>query len=88
MSNPSKSPLTAVNVLVAVAIAIVTTSFWAFVNRPEQEPAWPERIQGMSFSPMRAEHDPIRHVLPTAEQIDDARAHPAIRARGAQRRGL
>jgi exo-beta-1,3-glucanase (GH17 family)/cellulose synthase/poly-beta-1,6-N-acetylglucosamine synthase-like glycosyltransferase len=53
-----------------VVIAAVTISFWALINRPEVEPAWPEIIQGFSFSPMGMEHDPIKGVLPTADEID------------------
>lgn len=62
--------MTGVNILIAVAIAAVTISFWAFVSRPDNEPPWPERIQGFSFSPMRSGQSPLDGKLPTAEQID------------------
>ena len=56
--------------MIAISVAIVTISLWAFLNRPEQEPPWPKRIQGFSFSPMRADDDPVKSILPTEEDID------------------
>jgi len=60
-----------INIIIAVAIAAITISMWALLNRPESEPAWPEVIQGFSFSPMRAHHDPLAMLNPTAEEIDE-----------------
>jgi len=62
--------MTRANILIAIAIAVLTISFWAAINRPEKEPPWPERIQGFSFSPMRENQSPIDHILPSAEEID------------------
>jgi len=62
--------LTTVNVVITVAIAALTVSFWAFLNRPEQLPPWPARIQGFSFSPMRSGEDPSRGIYPAAAEID------------------
>ncbi len=58
------------NVLVGVAIAIFTVGFWALMNRPEEQPSWPGRIHGFSFSPMRADQSPLARVYPSVEQID------------------
>lgn len=58
------------NIIIALAIAALTISFWALLNRPEVEPPWPEIIQGFSFSPMGIQHDPAKGILPTAEDID------------------
>ncbi len=58
------------NILISIAIAVICISFWAFLNQPETEPPWPERIQGFSFSPMREGQSIIQHVLPTEEEID------------------
>lgn len=44
---------------------------WAFLNQPEKEVPWPQTIQGFSYSPMRAEHDPEKKRYPTEEQILD-----------------
>ncbi len=62
--------MTRINIVIAAAIAAITVSLWAYINRPETEPAWPDVIQGFSFSPMRAYHDPLKHKLPNAEEIE------------------
>ncbi len=62
--------MTRANILIYIAIAVISMSFWAMLNQPEIEPAWPSRIQGFSFSPMRAWHDPVKNELPTEEEID------------------
>lgn len=59
-----------INIVIAVIVAAVTYGLLAYMNRPEIEPAWPERVQGFSFSPMRAEHDPIVGKVATVEQIE------------------
>lgn len=54
--------------LVAAANLLV----WAWLNRPhEQAPAWDGKIMGLSFSPMRRDHDPLKERLPTPEQIEE-----------------
>lgn len=58
------------NIIIAAAVAVLTFSFWAFINQPEHEPLWPKIVPGFSFQPMRAEHDPFNGILPTEEQID------------------
>jgi exo-beta-1,3-glucanase (GH17 family)/cellulose synthase/poly-beta-1,6-N-acetylglucosamine synthase-like glycosyltransferase len=62
--------MTRTNIIITVAIAAVTLSLWALFNRPELEPAWPERIDGFSFSPMRMGQSPITGKLPSDAQID------------------
>jgi len=63
--------MTRANILISIAIAVVSISFWALLNRPGEEPAWPTRIQGLSFSPMRAWNDPIfKKSYPTEKEID------------------
>jgi len=62
--------MNSINIIIAAAIAAVSISIHAWLNRPTQEPPWPPVIQGFAFSPMRAEHDPTRHILPSAEQIE------------------
>ena len=63
--------MTRVNLLVCIAVSLVVLSIWAFFNRPETEPPWPERIQGFSFSPLRVGDNPIEHKLPSEEDIDN-----------------
>jgi exo-beta-1,3-glucanase (GH17 family)/cellulose synthase/poly-beta-1,6-N-acetylglucosamine synthase-like glycosyltransferase len=56
--------------VIGISIAILTISLWAFLNRPEEEPPWPRRIQGFSFSPMRADESPLASAYPTEAEID------------------
>ncbi len=62
--------MTRANILIAVAVAVITISFWGYLNRPEQEPPWPERIQGFSFSPLREGQSSIDHILPSEAEIE------------------
>jgi exo-beta-1,3-glucanase (GH17 family)/cellulose synthase/poly-beta-1,6-N-acetylglucosamine synthase-like glycosyltransferase len=68
-SGPA-SAMNKINIIIAVAIAAVTISIWAWINRPDTEPPWPQVIQGFSFSPMRAHNDPLEGNLPTTEEIE------------------
>ena len=54
----------------ALLIGALTTLLWAVLNQPNQEPPWPEVVQGFSFNPMRADSDPAAGRYPTVEQID------------------
>jgi exo-beta-1,3-glucanase (GH17 family)/cellulose synthase/poly-beta-1,6-N-acetylglucosamine synthase-like glycosyltransferase len=58
------------SVIIAVAIAILSVSLWALANRPEQEPPWPKRIQGFSFSPFRSDQSPLDEKYPSVKQLD------------------
>ena len=58
------------NFIIVMAVAIMVVSLWSFTNRPEQEPAWPSRVQGFSFSPMHAGQSPLIQVYPTEAEID------------------
>lgn len=60
-----------INIIITVAIAAVTISVWAWINRPDTEPPWPAVIQGFSFSPMRAHNNPMLGSFPTVEEIDE-----------------
>lgn len=57
-------------IIVAAVFAALTFGLWAYVNRPTLEPPWPERVQGMAFSPFYSGQDPVVQVLPSAAQID------------------
>ena len=60
-----------VNIIITVAIAALTISVWAWINRPDTEPPWPAMIQGFSFSPMRADDNPMLGNFPTAQEIEE-----------------
>lgn len=58
------------NILICIAVAAIFISCWAFLNKPENEPPWPKRIQGFSFSPMRPGNDPVKHILPSEAEVE------------------
>ncbi len=58
------------NLIIATIIAAVTVTLWAYINRPESEPAWPAVIPGFCFSPMQQDDDPTDNRWPTIEEID------------------
>ena len=60
-----------ITIAIPVLIAALTVALWALMNRPSVEPPWPTRIQGYSFSPMRADDNPERAIYPTAAEIDE-----------------
>lgn len=57
--------------LVAIVFAAITLALWAYLNKPVDEPEWPQRgVQGMAFSPFHAGQNPADRVLPSPAQID------------------
>lgn len=64
-----KTPPT--NLLLYVIVAALTIFAWAALNRPSDELTWPHTIQGVSFSPFRAEQNPAEGRFPTTAQIDE-----------------
>ena len=58
------------SIVVAAVFAALTFALWAWLNRPSQEPPWPDHVQGMAFSPFASGQDPVPQILPTPEQID------------------
>ncbi|MEJ2405567.1 MAG: glycosyltransferase [Candidatus Thiodiazotropha sp.] len=57
------------NLLITLAIALLTALIWYLLSDAEEEPPWPQVIQGFSFSPVRAGEDPTRNIYPTPEEI-------------------
>ena len=81
--------MTRINIIIAMAVAALTISIWAFVNQPETEPPWPAVIQGFAFSPMRADQDPMLKKLPSVEELDEVEQHVlALVAHRRPRRGM
>ncbi|MCF7984154.1 MAG: glycosyltransferase [Thiohalocapsa sp.] len=60
-----------ITIIIPVIIALLTIALWAMLNQPSSEPPWPQRIQGFSFSPMRADDDPTKKVYPSISEIDE-----------------
>jgi exo-beta-1,3-glucanase (GH17 family)/cellulose synthase/poly-beta-1,6-N-acetylglucosamine synthase-like glycosyltransferase len=58
------------SLVVATIFAALTYAFWAALNQPTPEPAWPSRIQGFAFSPYREDQDAVRGDRVSPQQID------------------
>ena len=58
------------NIVIGIAVAIISISLWAYINKPVTHPEWPKRVMGFSFSPMHKEHDPTEQRFPTIAQIE------------------
>ncbi len=59
------------NIIIGLALAVLSFCIWGYMNRPEQEPPWPSRIQGFSFQPMRDGQDPTTGNYPSEAQINE-----------------
>jgi exo-beta-1,3-glucanase (GH17 family)/cellulose synthase/poly-beta-1,6-N-acetylglucosamine synthase-like glycosyltransferase len=59
------------SIAIPLLIAALAVGLWAMMNLPVAEPPWPTRIQGYSFSPMRADDDPTRRVFPSISEVDE-----------------
>jgi exo-beta-1,3-glucanase (GH17 family)/cellulose synthase/poly-beta-1,6-N-acetylglucosamine synthase-like glycosyltransferase len=57
--------------LVAAVFAAATYALWGWANRPDSEAPWPKRVQGMAFSPFRADQDGRLSEYPSSEQVDE-----------------
>lgn len=58
------------NWVIGIAVAIISLSLWAYINRPQPLPQWPERVTGFAFSPYHEGQDPRERVYPSLEEID------------------
>ena len=58
------------NVVIGIAVAIISLSLWAYINRPQMPPEWPKRVMGFAFSPYYADQDPREKRYPSLEQIE------------------
>lgn len=58
------------NIVIGIAVAIISISLWAYINKPVTHPEWPKRVMGFSFSPMHKGDDPTEKRFPTLEQIE------------------
>lgn len=58
------------HLFIAAAFAAATVALWALANGTRLEPAWPTRVAGLSFSPMRAGDDPTTGRYPSLAEIE------------------
>ena len=58
------------NIVIGIAVAIISISLWAYINKPVTQPEWPKRVMGFSFSPMHRGDDPSEQRFPSIAQIE------------------
>ena len=58
------------NFIIPILIALLAVAAWWLLNQPVDEPPWPTRIQGFSFSPNREGDDPSLKRFPSVANID------------------
>jgi exo-beta-1,3-glucanase (GH17 family)/cellulose synthase/poly-beta-1,6-N-acetylglucosamine synthase-like glycosyltransferase len=58
------------NIIIGIAVALISISLWAYINKPADSPAWPKRVMGFSFSPYHVDQDPREQMYPSVEQIE------------------
>lgn len=65
------APLKISGAVVAVFFAAITFGLWAWINRPVDDPGWPERgLQGVTLSPFLEGQDPARGRFPRVADIE------------------
>lgn len=70
MTMSPKSRLS--NFLVAAIFALLTFGVWAYLNRPHDEPAWPQLVRGgFDVAPWRNGKSPFNHDMPTLQEMDE-----------------
>ncbi|MEJ2620850.1 MAG: glycosyltransferase [Candidatus Thiodiazotropha sp.] len=58
------------NLVITLVIALLTLMIWNLLGGSSSEPPWPKRIQGFSFSPVRAWQDPSQGKYPSVAEIE------------------
>ncbi len=58
------------NWVIGIAVAIVSLSLWAYINRPHTLPEWPNQVTGFSYSPYHLNQDPREKRYPSLEEIE------------------
>lgn len=53
-----------------ILVIIANFAVWSYLNRPHEAPAWEGPMMGVSFSPLRPNHNPEKGRFPTEQQID------------------
>jgi exo-beta-1,3-glucanase (GH17 family)/glycosyltransferase involved in cell wall biosynthesis len=61
---------TAIFLITLCFLVITNLVFWAYLNQPQNAGEWDGVITGFSFNPLRRNHDPLKQLYPTREEID------------------
>ncbi len=53
-------------------LLVIAANFgmWTYLNKPLTTPEWDGTMMGVSFNPMGPEHDPMKGIFPSEEDID------------------
>jgi len=51
-------------------LVLINLSLWAWLNQPHSAQPWNGVITGVSFNPMRLEHNPAENKFPSRQQIE------------------
>jgi exo-beta-1,3-glucanase (GH17 family)/cellulose synthase/poly-beta-1,6-N-acetylglucosamine synthase-like glycosyltransferase len=70
VSNPRARLISPNNVLIAIGLGTAIALIAAALNRPVAAPAWPAKVAGFAFSPIRGGADPSRSGYPSIADID------------------
>ncbi|MDR3089948.1 MAG: glycosyltransferase [Desulfobulbaceae bacterium] len=57
--------------VITCVMAVLSVALWMIANRPDNEPPWPQKIQGFSFMPYRDSQSAEKGQYPTVAQIDE-----------------
>jgi exo-beta-1,3-glucanase (GH17 family)/cellulose synthase/poly-beta-1,6-N-acetylglucosamine synthase-like glycosyltransferase len=52
-----------------VLLVVINVFFWTVFNQPKNSQSWDGTMMGVSFTPLRADHDPDKGLFPTREEI-------------------
>jgi exo-beta-1,3-glucanase (GH17 family)/cellulose synthase/poly-beta-1,6-N-acetylglucosamine synthase-like glycosyltransferase len=58
------------NWVIGIAVAIISLSLWAYINRPHTLPEWPNQVTGFSYSPYQLDQDPRKKRYPSLQDIE------------------
>ncbi len=59
-----------VTVITILLLVILNLSIWKYVNNPLQMQSWNRTMMGVAYNPMRKDHDPEKHTIPTDAEIE------------------
>ncbi len=55
---------------ILILLALANLGFWTWLNQPHSAQPWNGVITGVSFNPMRLDHDPAKNRFPGSQEIE------------------
>lgn len=62
---------TALSVITLTLLVTANLFFWAYINQPDKVQSWQGSMMGVSFNPMRKNHDPKKGLYPSKAEINE-----------------